>query len=119
VECSVVNILHITLQVCTITLGGSVYGQFPNMATSFRTPSPRSSSYYRSHYQTSRPSPSPTKLFYKHYADWDSYFGKHQPTMKRFFFVSLLISQPFACTGLKTLFPVFPWCLLTGLQSLV
>ncbi|KAJ9584121.1 hypothetical protein L9F63_021530 [Diploptera punctata] len=46
------------------------------MATSYRTPSPRSSSYYHSYHHSSRSSPSPTRFQYRHHGNWDNYFGK-------------------------------------------
>lgn len=63
-------------------LGGSVLRRvLCEMAVSFRTPSPRSS-YHHAYYQTSRPSS--TKLQYKHYGDWDTYFGKQNATRRLF-----------------------------------
>lgn len=79
---------------CTaLHLGGSVSKRvLCEMAVSFRTPSPRSS-YHHTYYQTSRPSS--TKLQYKHYGDWDTYFGKQNA--KRQLFVLVCTNELTSC----------------------
>ncbi|PSN47131.1 hypothetical protein C0J52_14490 [Blattella germanica] len=60
------------------------------MAATFRTPSPRSSSYYHSFH---RSSPSPTRMHYKFRGDWDNYFGKqHHSLIRELCIYSMLYS---------------------------